>query len=88
MPTLQNLKEELSKALQVVSKRGAITKKALESLTGLLQFAKKVIWPRRSFLGRLYALKDVGSDPFHYIMLNAPAQADILWWHLVDASGW
>ena len=79
---LKNLKEELSKALQEVSKRGAITKKALESLTGLLQFATKVVRPGRPFLRRLYALKDVGSLPSHHIRLNAPARADLLWWHL------
>ena len=74
---LENHKEELSKALQVVSKRGAITK-ALKSLIGLIQFATKVVQPGRPFLRGLYALKDEGSLPSHHIRLNAPARADLL----------
>jgi len=53
------------KLAKAVSKRGAVTKKALESLTGLLQFMTKVVQPERPFLRRLYALKDVGSLSTH-----------------------
>ena len=75
---LINLRREL---LQVVSKR-VISKKALQSITGLLQFATRVVRPGRPFLRRLYALQEVGSHPMHHIRLNNAARADILWWHL------
>ena len=75
---LTNLRRELS---QVVSKR-VISKKALQSITGLLQFATKVVRPGRPFLRRLYALQEVGSHPMHHVRLNNVARADILWWHL------
>jgi len=75
---LTNLRRELS---QVVSKR-VISKKALQSITGLLQFATKVVRPGRPFLRRLYALQEVGSHPMHHVRLNNAARADILWWHL------
>ena len=47
----------------------------------LLQFATKVIRPGRPFLRRLYAMQQIGSSPSHHICLNAPARADMLWWH-------
>ena len=75
---LINLRREF---LQVVSKR-VISKKALQSITGLLQFATRVVRPGRPFLRRLYALQEVGSHPMHHIRLNNAARADILWWHL------
>ena len=75
---LRNLQKELS---QVLTKK-AITKRALQSITGLLQFATKVFRPGRPFLRRLYALQEVGSHPTHHIRLNNMARADILWWHL------
>ena len=53
----------------------------LQSLTGLLQHATKVIQPGRPFLQRLYALQSVGSVPHHQIHHNVAARADIIWWH-------
>jgi len=52
-----------------------------EKLTGLLQFATKVVRPGRPFLRRLYALQDICSHPDHLVRLN-PAIADITWWLL------
>ena len=60
----------------------SIPKKEVERLTGLLQFACKVVRPGRPFLRRLYALQEVGSHPRHLVQLNKPARADIIWWHL------
>ena len=60
----------------------SIPKKEVERLTGLLQFACKVVRPERPFLHRLYALQEVGSHPRHLVRLNTPARADIIWWHL------
>ena len=75
---LATLRRELTGVLS----RKVISKKALQSITGLLQFASKVVRPGRPFLRRLYALQEVGSHPMHHIRLNNAARADILWWHL------
>ena len=60
----------------------SIPKKKVERLTGILQFACKVVWPGRPFLCRLYALQEVSSHPRHLVRLNKPARVDIIWWHL------
>ena len=75
----QRLKEEINEA----QGRKAIAKRELQSLTGLLQHAAKVIRRGRAFLHHLYALESIGSAPWHRIRLNAPARADLLWWGLV-----
>ena len=68
-----HLKEEIAAA---VSKR-CLSKCALQSLTGLLQHATKVIWSGRPFIHRLYALQNVGSLPTHHIRQNQAARTDI-----------
>ena len=75
---LHRLKDQLAAA---VSKR-CLTQHKLQSLTGLLQHATKVVRPGRPFLHRLYALQNVGSYPAHHIRLNVAARADITWWYL------
>ena len=64
-----------------------ITKRDLESLTGLLQFATKVIRPGRSFLRQLHAMQSIGCHPNHHICLNVAVRADITWWYLF-AEAW
>ena len=66
--------------------RKHILKKELESLTGLLQYAAKVVRPGRAFIQRLYALEKVGSAPDHKIRLNKPARADVMWWQMFVSS--
>ena len=80
---LTKLKQELSRC----TLRKTITKRELQSLTGLLQFATKVIRPGRSFIRQLYAMQSIGSHPGHHIRLNSAAKADIVWWHLF-ATNW
>ena len=75
---LVNLKESLSGSVLCWT----ISKKDLQRLTGLLQFATKVVCPGRPFLRRLYAMQDFGSHPNHFIRLNLPARADIMWWYI------
>ena len=75
---LMKLKAELAQCVF----HKLVTKRELQSLTGLLQFATKVICPGRPFLHQLYALQDIGSHPDHYIPMNQAGKADILWWHL------
>ena len=62
--------------------RRTVTRRELQSLTGLLQHATTVVRPGRVFLQRLYALYCVGSEPSHNIRLNTTARADIVWWEL------
>ena len=80
---LQRLQSELSRCIY----RRSITKGELQILTGLLQFATKIIRPARPFLKQLYAMQDIGSDPEHHVRLNSSARADILWWYLF-ATDW
>ena len=67
---LSNLQAGLTHAVS----RKCITKKSLQSLTGLLQHATKVIRPGRAFLKRLYALQSVGSSTSHHIRLSLGAR--------------
>ena len=62
--------------------RRTVTRRELQSLTGLLQHATTVVRPGGVFLQRLYALYCVGSEPSHNIRLNTTARADIVWWEL------
>lgn len=54
----------------------------LQSLTGQLQHACKVVRQGRAFIQRLYALQSVGSAPSYNIRLNTVVRADIVWWQL------
>ena len=71
------LKEKLRSCIDSRS----LTKRELQSLVGLLQFATKVVKPGRPFLRRLYTMQQIGKSPSHHIRLNVPARADILWWY-------
>ena len=59
---LQRLKEALASA----ESKKCMSKQNLQSLTGLLQHAVKVVRPGRPFLHRLYALQQVGIRPSHH----------------------
>ena len=50
-------------------------KRELQSLTGILQHATKVIVPSRAFMRSLHALQSVGSSPAHKVRLNLAARA-------------
>ena len=81
---LSNLKETLAECIQLKS----MIKRNLQRLTGLLQFATKVVRPGRPFLRRLYALQEVGSYPDHFVCLNQAARADIMWWYVFREMEW
>ena len=74
--------QRLKQALATAESKKCMSKQNLQSLTGLLQHAAKVIRPGRPFLHRLYALQQVGTQPSHHIQLNAAARGDIMWWHV------
>ena len=60
---LSRLKSELSRCCH----RRSISEQELQSLTGFLQFATKMIHPGRPFLCHLYVMQDNGSHPDHFI---------------------
>ena len=71
---LAQLKQELSHCILPKT----ITERELQSLTGLLQFATKVIRPGRPFIRQLYMIQSIGSHTDHHICLNSTARADII----------
>ncbi len=79
--------DKLAKCLHLVNMyRGLnkITIKQLESLTGLLNFACKVIRLGRPFLRRLYSLLEGfrGQVPFFKVRLSAGTKEDLRMWDL------
>ena len=75
---LTNLKISLSDSIQCRT----ILKKDCQKLTSLLLLVTKVVHPGRPFLRRLYPMQEIGSLPNHFIRLNLPARADIIWCYL------
>ena len=75
---LIELRQELSNCIL----QKTITKRELQSLTGFLQFATKVIWPGRPFQRQPYAMQSIRSYTGHHIHLSSEARADIMWWYL------
>ena len=76
----QEKAQQLQEKLQSCIHARSLTKRDLQSLVRMLQFATKVIRPGRPFPRCLYAMQQIGKLPSHHIRLNAPARADILWW--------
>ena len=58
------------------------TRKELEHLLGVLQFACNVVPQGRPFVRRLTNLLCIGVKPFHHIRLNKESRSDILWWSI------
>ena len=50
-------------------------KKRIQSLTGLLQFASKIVHPGRPFLRQLYAMQNIGSHSEHHVHLKLLCQS-------------
>ena len=75
---LSRLAVELDQAVG----RKVMLKKELQSLTGLLQHATKVVRPGRAFMRSLHVLQSVGKLPTHKVRLNMAARADIIWWQV------
>ena len=75
---LSYLKKMLAECIQL----GSMTKKNLQRLTGLLQFATKVVCPGIPLLRRLYALQQIGNHPDHFLHLNQAARVGIMWWYV------
>ena len=56
------------------------TRKELEHLIGVLQFACKVVAHGRPFVRRMINLLSVTSVAFHHIRLNREFRSDLAWW--------
>jgi len=75
-----------SKLAQLVSELDAWTTKRrcirreLESITGKLQHAARVVKSGRSFVRRLFDLIAKVKKPDHHVKLNAAARSDLAWW--------
>lgn len=64
--------------LQQFKLKKSCSRKELESLTGFLLFAAKVVVPGRSFLRRLYDALDKNNN---FIHISQPIRDDLTWWH-------
>ena len=56
------------------------TRKDLEHLIGVLQFASKVVPQGRPFVRRMINLLSVAKEGHHHIRLNAEFRSDLAWW--------
>ena len=80
--------EHLLLELERVSEEKVISHRELQSLTGLLQHASKMVKPGRAFPHCLYVLQAMGQSPHHHIHLNVPARTDIMWWQVFYWVQW
>lgn len=76
----------LSETVSQWESHKACTQKDLESLTGTLHHACKVILPGRSFLRQAISLLSVTKRCHHHIRLNKEFRSDIAWWRAFAAS--
>ncbi|XP_011406708.1 PREDICTED: uncharacterized protein LOC105314309 [Amphimedon queenslandica] len=72
---------ELLELLEAWLDRKHCTKDNLESLTGKLQFASRVVRPGRCFLQHFYAAIAVARKKAEVMRVNKTVRADIRWWH-------
>ena len=56
------------------------SKKQLESLVGILQYATKVVKPGRRFVRRIIELLASVRSPRHLTLLNNEIWSDLQWW--------
>ena len=82
----QDKLERLQSLLRQWGHKRACTRKDLESLTGLLNHACKVVRSGRSFLQRMLDLLHSVPPSQTHIRLNAQFQADLAWWNTFIAD--
>ena len=61
--------------------RKKATKREILSLVGLLQHARKVVRPGRSFVSRMYITAAKLKQLYHYTHLNKDFRSDLHWWN-------
>ena len=74
--------QELQDLIQSWLGRRLCQKRELQSLTGKLQHACKVVRPGRTFLRRVFELLKEGSKRHHHIRLGSAFRSDLMWWHM------
>ena len=80
---------ELIKLLKQWRGRKACTRRELESLTGKLAHAARVVRPGKTFMGRMFQLLGGVRQPHHRVRLNLSFRSDIEWWNsfIADWNG-
>ena len=62
---------------QTILNKRSCTRKELEQLLGLLNFASRVILPGRAFVAYLYRLMSFVKEAYHYVHLNKECKTDL-----------
>lgn len=73
---LTRLRQELAEW----DNKESCTRKQLQHLIGVLQFAIKVVPQGRPFVRRLIDLLSVTKESYHHIRLNKESWSDLAWW--------
>ena len=76
-------REKLSKLQHLIHQwveKKSCTLKELQSLTGKLGHAAKVVEPGKTFMRRMFELQSGVLQPYHHIRLNKDFRSDIRWW--------
>ena len=71
---------ELQTLLRSWVGRESCVKKDLESLTGKLAHAARVVKPGKTFMRRMYELLSGIKHDYHHVRISASCRSDILWW--------
>ena len=58
------------------------TKRQILSLVGLLKYACKVVWSRRTFVVRMYSTAAKVKKLTYFSCLNKSFRLDLYWWHM------
>lgn len=72
--------EELNTLLTDTLKHAKISKRALQSIVGKLNYCTQVVYGGRFFLRRLIDVMTSLSQPWHRVRVNKEMKADINWW--------
>ena len=67
--------------------RKSCSKRELESLLGVLQYACTVIPAGRAFLRQIICLLSMTKQPHHHIRLNNAFHSDLEWWRVFALTG-
>ena len=77
---------ELRVLLQQWQGRKACTRRELESITGKLAHAAKVVRPGKTFMGRMFKLLGGVRQAHHRVRLNLSFRSDLQWWNCFISS--
>jgi len=72
--------EDLNTLLKDILCRAKISKRALQSVIGKLNYCTQVVYGGRFFLRRLINIMTTLSQPWHRCRVNKEMRADIQWW--------